>query len=502
VRVPEDAPTIQEAVDVAEPGGLVLIGPGVHGEAVRVTTPFLTIRGVDRNATVLDGGFRLANGIHVIEADGVAIENLTVRNYRLNGVLWSSVFGYRASYVTAANNGDYGIFAFASVWGQFDRSYASGSPDSGFYIGQCSPCHAVITDVLAENNALGFSGTNAGGDLLIVNSEWRHNLSGIVPNTLDSELLAPQRDVTIAGNWVHDNNNRSAPSRPLQYPSFGTGILVSGGRDNVIVQNRVEGHETFGIGVIPILDRNLWVTSGNEVRDNLVRGSGIADLALGAPAAGGDCFGGNDFGTSLPPAIEIGFGCGLTPHPAGGGEPGVTLSPGLRFVEALGEESLGGDRRTQPLPPPQEAMPNAVEAPPDPAIAEIAVPEPVRIRDARALDLAPDRTVRPEVTIVGVPLATTWWGLLIGLYGYALPVILYSAWVSIALWDLLRREDEPIGRRAGWMAGIVLVPVAGPVAYYWAGGSRIPAQLRLVLVAGAAAVYLVFVALGVLVGAG
>ena len=60
------------------------------------------------------------------------------------------------------------MFAYDSQYGQFDHSYASGHPDAGFYVGQCFPCHAVITEVLAENNALGFSGTNAGGDLFVV----------------------------------------------------------------------------------------------------------------------------------------------------------------------------------------------------------------------------------------------------------------------------------------------------------------------------------------------
>jgi hypothetical protein len=119
--------------------------------------------------------------------------------------------------------------AFDSVYGLFEHSYASGHPDSGFYIGQCYPCHAVIDDVVAEGNALGYSGTNAGGDLKIVNSVWRNNMSGIVPNTLDSELLAPQREVYIAGNLVEENNNRHAPAKDLQYPSIGTGILLAGG---------------------------------------------------------------------------------------------------------------------------------------------------------------------------------------------------------------------------------------------------------------------------------
>ena len=68
---------------------------------------------------------------------------------------------------------DYGIYAFDSADGLFEHSYASGSPDSGFYIGQCRPCDAVIDQVVAERNALGYSGTNAGGSLQIVRSVWR-----------------------------------------------------------------------------------------------------------------------------------------------------------------------------------------------------------------------------------------------------------------------------------------------------------------------------------------
>jgi hypothetical protein len=54
----------------------------------------------------------------------------------------------------------------------------------------------------AENNGLGYSGTNAGGDLELVNLVWRRNMSGIVPKTLDTERLAPQRSAYIAGNLI------------------------------------------------------------------------------------------------------------------------------------------------------------------------------------------------------------------------------------------------------------------------------------------------------------
>ena len=211
LRVPDDYDTIQAAVDAAEPGSLILIAPGTYNEAVDVTTDELVIRGLDRNTVILDGQFELENGVRILEASGVVVENLTVRNYTRNGLFWTHADGYRASYVTADRNGDYGIYAFGSVNGIFEHSYGAGSPDAGFYIGQCYRCNAVVRDVLSEYNGLGYSGTNAGGDLYIIDSEWRHNRAGIVPNTGSYEGCAPERETTIVGNLVHDNNNGETP---------------------------------------------------------------------------------------------------------------------------------------------------------------------------------------------------------------------------------------------------------------------------------------------------
>ena len=504
VRVPQDVATIQEAVDRAEPGGLVLIAPGVYREAVVVTTPYLTIRGMDRDETILEGGFELANGIHVIDADGVAVENLTARHFLVNGFFWSDVLGYRGSYLTAHSNGDYGIYAFGSRWGQFDHSYASGSPDAGFYIGECKPCDAVITDVLAEHNALGYSGTNASGNLAIVNSEWRENLGGIVPNTLDSEAFAPQEDVVIAGNHVHHNNSTTVDAKEYGYVPYGMGIVVAGGRRNRVIGNLVEDQATYGIAMIPIVDTNFWPSGDNEVRNNVVRRSGRADLALAAPSAGGDCFQDNDSSTSQPPAAELLFPCdGPRPFPGGGGSMAPTTNVLSRFIDSLDGEFPHGDWREQPPPP--ENLPDMpddpVTAPPNPAIPQEAVPELYRIRDVADIRPARGLRINQEVSVMGVPLvASSWWTLLLGLYGYILPFVLYASWVAIAMWDLIRRDADSIPERARWMAVVMLVPFVGPLLYFAAGRSMIPAQLRLMLTAGGVIAYLVFLALGVVLG--
>ena len=243
IEVPGDHATIQEAVDAAAAGDLILVSPGVYHEAVNVTTPELTIRGLDRNEVILDGEFELDNGIRVLGAAGVTVENMTARNYTFNGFFWTGVDGYRGSYLTAYRNGDYGIYAFDSVNGVFEHSYGAGSPDAGFYIGQCFPCNVVLDDVHAEHNGLGYSGTNSGGNLLIINSQFNNNRAGLVPNSGSYELCYPQRETTIVGNLVYSNNQPDTPAIDDAILAMGNGILISGGVRNTISRNRVWDHD-------------------------------------------------------------------------------------------------------------------------------------------------------------------------------------------------------------------------------------------------------------------
>ena len=112
-------------MDAALPGDLVLIAAGTYHEAVKVHIPRIVVRGEDRNKVILDGQDQLENGV-LVAADGVAVENLTVQRYQVNGIIFTKAYddavtdpsqhqilrGYRASYVTTANNGLYGLYAF------------------------------------------------------------------------------------------------------------------------------------------------------------------------------------------------------------------------------------------------------------------------------------------------------------------------------------------------------------------------------------------------------
>jgi len=213
--------TVQAAVDAAHPGDWILIWPGVYHEksarwptaGVWIGTPDLHIRGLDRSKVVIDGsdgpasqpcpsGPKLQDtnggvgrdGIVVRKASGVTIENLTVCDYLAgsgghgNEIWWnggdgSGVIGmgaYHGSYLTATSLygpadihsphlAQYGIFVSNSRGpGLIDHSYASNMADAAYYIGACQQeCHAALTRDVGTNAALGYSGTNSGGRLVI-----------------------------------------------------------------------------------------------------------------------------------------------------------------------------------------------------------------------------------------------------------------------------------------------------------------------------------------------
>jgi plastocyanin len=382
LRVPQDYPTIQTAVDAAAEGALVLVAPGVYHEAVVVNSPRIVIRGADRTRTVVDGRLRLDNGFHVF-ADGVAIENITARRFKTNGFFWDGVTGYRGSYLTAYNNGDYGVYAFASVSGQFDHSYASGSPDSSFYVGQCDPCKALLIDLHAQYSELGYSGTNATG-VVIARSRFDHNRIGIVPNSQDVEELAPVRRNTFVGNLVFANSNLDAATASNSFydVAVGSGIVMAGTVDSAVLRNRVDDHDWFGILLAPFpSDPNYYPVNTTRVEGNVVTGSRHADLALVfSNSKQGNCFTGNTFSTSAPADIEVRLPC--TGAPDDDLSPGA-IDPGM-LLDRQGTLPKGRPYWRQPVPPSQPNMPgDARTAPPVPATPDRV---PVRV-DVRTIPL-------------------------------------------------------------------------------------------------------------------
>ena len=339
--IPGAYTSIQQAVDAASPGDWVLIAPGDYKESggaappgrpdlpagVLVTTPGVHLRGMDRNAVVVDGtkpgsttcsnaagdqnlgpvatagsSPQGLNGILVYEADNVSVENLTVCNFLHgsgdtgNEIWWNGGdgtgtiggWGYSGRYLNATSTyfGDentsaqYGIFSSDWQGGTWDQTYASNFNDSGYYIGACQQaCDQTVNHAWAEYNALGYSGSNSGGQLVIENSQFDHNEDGFDTNSQNGDNPPPQDGACPNGgtspiththscwvfmdNFVHDNNNPNVPALGSAAAGpVGTGMSLSGARDDTIMNNVFENNGAWGTILVPYPDSGPPCTGG------------------------------------------------------------------------------------------------------------------------------------------------------------------------------------------------------------------------------------------------
>jgi len=373
--VPREYPTIQAAVDAANPGDLIRIAPGVYHQQVVVPPDKkdLVLRGTDRNRVILDGGNGARDDGIAIHANGIAVENLTVRRYGSDGIVFTPapgtkppLKGWRTSYVTATNNAVHGIDAIGARGGTVDHVWASGNGGAGIQVGRCGPCDLLVTDSVAERDMVGFEGVNAAGNIVVVRSLFRDNRVGVALVSAGSDTDRHQQDATVVGNVITDNDNRDAPGRG---DAFGVGVLVRGGRRDGVARNRISGH--LGAGVLLTSAAEDIPAAEDSVQGNVLRDNHV-DLVV-APRPGqrtskGSCFAQNRFSTSVPLDIEKALPC-------------QSDVPLRATDQTLPTPPAPGDWRTVALPPDQPSMPQALTAKPSPArkphridIAKVGVP--------------------------------------------------------------------------------------------------------------------------------
>lgn len=368
IRVPQDVATVPLAIARAQPGDTIVLSAGTYpgGYVVPEGKDDITIRGVDRNAVVLDGAGRRKDGI-LVRADGVSILNLSAHDFRRNAFYWLAADRFRGSYLTAWNVGAYGIYVEDSEGGALDHDYVSGAADAAYYVGECRPCDATLSKVVATLSAVGYSGTNA-SDVVIRDSVFDRNGTGILPSSYANEALPPQARTTIVRNRVTNSGRARVPIRTALAGFVGIGIAIAGGNENVVRENRVAGSERYGIAVFPTarfvsFSPNApepgppWRPRGNRVARNVVTGSGIAELALAEGSGPGNCFTRNVARRTLPRGLQTAV-CASVP----GGD-ALVAADLTRRVRVMVAETLRRRRpppyTTMPAPAPQPTMPGA-----------------------------------------------------------------------------------------------------------------------------------------------
>lgn len=303
-----------------------------------ITEDNLWLVGMDRNSVIVDGTksgppcstaqtdqvFGSAqdpggglNGIMVYKAQGTWVENLTVCNFldgsrrgTGNEIWWNggansgSVFvdaqgGYTGSYLTAtttyyqgeATAATYGIFSSNWNGGSWKNTYASNFNDSGYYIGACQQqCNQTVDGAWSEYNALGYSGSNSGGPLVVRGSRFDNNEDGFDTNSQNGDNPPPQdgscppgvqpptltdhngHTFTPSTCWVFFDNSVDHNNNP-NVPTFGsagagpagTGLSIAGGRNDTVIDNTFSDNNAWGTILVPYPDSGDPCTGGTLV---------------------------------------------------------------------------------------------------------------------------------------------------------------------------------------------------------------------------------------------
>jgi parallel beta-helix repeat protein len=215
IIVPDDYPTIQQAINAASLGDVIFVKAGTYYEHI-VVNKSVSIVGESPAATIVDG--RWAGNVFEVVADHVLIANFTVQNAgRFNsGILLKGCKNTKILNNNIANNRD-GIFLSKSSNNTISRNSIANN-EIGIFLYKSSNNNTVSGNRVTQNGRDGILLSGCSNNLVsenkVVNNRIGLILSGssnnkLYMNNVANNWLGTQlyysRNNTLIGNIIADN---------------------------------------------------------------------------------------------------------------------------------------------------------------------------------------------------------------------------------------------------------------------------------------------------------
>jgi parallel beta-helix repeat protein len=148
IIVPDDYPTIQEAINNANPGDIIFVRDGTYYEHV-VVNKAVWLVGEDRQTTRIDGN-NTAYCV-IIQSNGVALEDFIIENGNLVDVMVNQ----NVSQVVIKNNfvinSDWGIYLAGSLNCTVEGNLVKNCRDTGIFL-ESSSYNTIIGNTIVNNH--------------------------------------------------------------------------------------------------------------------------------------------------------------------------------------------------------------------------------------------------------------------------------------------------------------------------------------------------------------
>jgi parallel beta-helix repeat protein len=220
IRVPEDYPTIQEAIDAAAPRDIVFVRNGIYNEDIRIYKPILLIGESRENTVIIGSG---VGDVIDVSSDGVKISGFTVK-------------GSGVKYISPFEGGDAGIKLNG--------------------VTNCSLSNIVIT-----KNSIGIFLNSSSNNIIENNEVYLNSMDGIYLRLSNGNVIRGNNCTLNGGHggiYLNPSSNNNLIENNVCNSNLDHGIkLQSNSNNNVVKNNTCLYNNNVGIFLLNVYHNKI-----------------------------------------------------------------------------------------------------------------------------------------------------------------------------------------------------------------------------------------------------